>query len=175
MSFTVQAEPAPVQFSFFDFNAPKNDEVEGIHFPAIYGKTGSVTGVDFQLLAISEMDNMKGVAFAFPFVGATIINNEMTGVTLGIFGWHKGQDTGVNVNAVNMTNNVNGLNWGFVNYSTGFTVADVGVVSISKKSNFQLSIFNSTNDLQGLQIGLLNHAENGFLPWFPFFNFNFSD
>ena len=34
----------------------------------------------------------------------------------------------------------------------------------------QLGFINVTNDLQGVQVGLINFARNGFLPVFPFFN-----
>ena len=37
----------------------------------------------------------------------------------------------------------------------------------------QISVVNWTETLYGVQIGLLNFAKNGFLPIFPFFNFNF--
>ena len=84
----------------------------------------------------------------------------MTGVSVGLFNWHEGKDTGVNFGAVNVTNNVTGAEFGWVN--------------ISKKSNFQLSLVNVTDEIHGAQIGLLNCAKNGFLPCFIFFNFGSS-
>jgi hypothetical protein len=95
----------------------------------------------------------------------------MVGIAWGLFNWHEGLDTGLNVGFANITNNVNGLNWGAVNVSQGKTVADVGAVSISKESNFQLSLVNVTEQLDGLQIGFINCAKNGFLPCFVLFNF----
>ena len=62
-------------------------------------------------------------------------------------------------------------NWSVVNYAKGHTVADVGLVNISDSSNFQLSFFNMTRKIEGLQIGLLSCAGNGFLPCFVLFNF----
>ena len=167
-------EAAPVQFTFFDFNAPEASQVSGVRFPAIYGKGGGdVVGLDFGLLAFSEMKSLKGVAFSV-FPTANHITGEMTGIAASLVNWHEGQDTGVNVGAVNVTNNVKGLNWGAVNFSKGYTVADVGAVSISQKSNFQLSFVNITQEIDGIQIGLLNCAKNGFLPCFIFFNFGTS-
>ncbi len=169
-SFSVSAaDTTPIQFSFFDFNAPKTKDVSGVRFPAIYGKQGgNVKGVDFQLLAWSEMESLQGVSFPLVIAGGNKISGDMTGVAFGLLSWHMGNDTGVNVSGVNLTNNVKGLNWGFVNYATGYTVADVGAVSISTKSNFQLGIFNKTDEIAGVQIGLFNCAKNGFLPCFPF-------
>lgn len=80
----------------------------------------------------------------------------------------------MNLGFVNVTNNVKGLNWSAVNYSKGYSVVDVGAVNISQKSNFQLSVVNVTQELDGLQIGLINCAKNGFLPCFIFFNFGTS-
>lgn len=174
LSFSTANAAAPVQFTFFDFNAPDASEVSGVRFPAIYGKGGGdITGLDFGLFAYSEMNSLKGVSFSI-FPAANHIKNEMVGVSVGIFNWHEGQDTGVNLGFVNITKNVKGLNWSAVNYSKGYTAADVGIVNISQKSNFQLSAVNITQELDGLQIGLLNCAKNGFLPCFIFFNFGTS-
>jgi hypothetical protein len=168
------AEPAPVQFTFFDFNAPAASEVSGVRFPAIYGKGGGdITGVDFGLFAYSEMNSLKGVSFSI-FPAANHIKGEMVGVSFGIFNWHEGQDTGVNLGFANFTKNVKGVNGSVFNYSKGFTMADVGAVNISQKSNFQLAFVNVTQELDGLQLGLINCAKNGFLPCFIFFNFGTS-
>jgi hypothetical protein len=169
-SFAVSAqETTPVQFSFFDFNAPKTKDVSGVRFPAIYGKQGgNVQGIDFQLLAWSEMESLKGVSFPLIIAGGNKITGDMTGVSVGVLSWHLGNDLGVNASAINMTNNVKGLNLGVVNFSTGFTMADVSAVNISKKSNFQLGFFNMTDEIAGVQIGLFNCAKDGFLPCFPF-------
>ncbi|MEJ2139873.1 MAG: phaC PHA synthase [Gammaproteobacteria bacterium] len=160
----------PFQFSFFNVNAPEGDVV-GVHLSTIYGKTGNVTGWEWPLLAFSDTASMKGLSFSPFLVSANRVRGDMTGVTLGVFTVQEGQSTGVNLNAVNITNNVNGLNWSFANISSGYTVADVGFLNISKKSNFQFSAVNITDQLEGLQIGLLNCAKNGFLPCFVFFNF----
>jgi hypothetical protein len=162
----------PIQLSFFDINLPEDNEVTGVRFPAIYGKDGGdVRGLDLQLLAFSEMESLRGISFPLLWAGANRVRGEMTGIAWGLFNWHEGQDTGLNVGFANVTNNVQGLNWGAVNVAQGYSVADVGAVSISKKSNFQLSLVNVTDEIDGLQIGLLNCAKNGFLPCFVLFNF----
>lgn len=166
------ADPTPVQFSFFDFNAPDNQVVHGARFPALYGKSGHVSGVDLQIAAYSELDSLTGVSIPIVFgIGGNRIRNEMKGVSLGLVSWHQGQDTGANLSVVNVTNNVKGLNLGTVNYSTGQTSADVSAVNVSKKSAFQLGVVNVTDEISFVQIGILNCARNGFLRCFPIVNF----
>jgi hypothetical protein len=163
---------APVQISFFDLKAPRDADVSGVRFPAIYGKGGGdIKGLDLQLLAYSEMKSLKGVSFPLLIGGANHITGEMVGASFGWFNWHEGQDTGANIAWVNVTNNVKGANVGAVNFSKGHTMIDVGWVNVSQKSNFQLSFVNVTKEIDGVQIGLLNCAKNGFLPCFIFFNF----
>ncbi len=166
------ADSAPVQFSSLNgFNAPANDTVVGVRFPALWGKTATVKGVDFHLLAIAEADDFTGLQFPLLFVGANHINNSMTGLSLGLWNWNKGQTTGVNWSAVNIANDVNGANLGFANVSSGDTLVDLGAGNVSKASTVQLGVFNMTDEIKGAQIGLLNCAKNGFLPCFPFVNF----
>lgn len=160
---------AGAQFSFFDFNAPDVKNVKGVRFVPIYGKTGTVTGVDFGLVAYSELENVNGVVFPL-VIGANHISGDMKGVAFGVFGNHKGNDIGANLHLINLTNNVKGANVGAVNYSTGYTYFDWSIANFSKKSNVQLGIFNSTDEIKGVQIGLLNCAKNGFLRCFPFVN-----
>ena len=53
-------------------------------------------------------------------------------------------------------------------------VMQIGVVNTAKSArsaSFQIGLFN-TSDGGTLQIGLLNHAENAWIPWFPFLNFS---
>ena len=172
LSFSAANAEAPIQFSFFDFNAPEDSEVSGVRFPAIYGKGGgNIKGVDLQLLAYSEMNSLQGVSFPL-VLGANRISGDMSGVSLGLFNWHESQDTGINFGAVNVTNNVKGANLGIVNYAEGHTVADIGAVNVSNSSVFQLSFVNVTQQLDGIQLGLVNCAKNGFLPCFIIFNFS---
>jgi len=167
------ADPAPAQFSAFDLNAPDVSEVKGVRLAAIYGKSDTVTGVDFAL-GVSDLQNMTGVSIPL-WVGGNRIRNEFTGLAIGLVNFHEGSDKGVNLGLVNYTNNVEGLNWGLVNVSEGQTMADVSLVNVTKVSTFQLAYVNVTDEIQGLQIGLLNCAKNGFFPCFPIFNFPAAD
>jgi hypothetical protein len=166
------ADPAAVQFSFFDVNAPDTDQVKGVRFPTIYGKGNTnLVGWDIPILAWSELDSLQGVHWAPWLISGNHIRGDMKGVTVSAVNWHEGQDTGVNLGLLNLTNNVAGVNWSFVNYAKGHSAVDVGFVNVSDKSNFQLSWVNVTQKLDGLQLGLINCAKNGFLPCFVLFNF----
>lgn len=167
----LQAE-TPIQLSLFDVNLPEDEQVSGVRFPVLYGKDGgTIRGLDLQLLAYSEMDSLTGISFPLFIAGANHVTGDVTGISWGLFNWHEGQDTGLNVGVANVTRSVEGLNWGVVNVAEGHSVADIGGVSVSGKSNFQLSFVNVTEELKGLQIGLINCAKNGFLPCFVLFNF----
>lgn len=62
-----------------------------------------------------------------------------------------------------------GANVGLVNLVGDDSTTDLGVMNLSDRSAVQLGILNITKRLDG--IGLLNLAENGFLPVLLFFNF----
>ena len=68
-------------------------------------------------------------------------------------------------------NDVKGANVSFVNYSEGDTLVDVGAANLSEVSTVQVGIFNKTTKIEGVQIGLINCADNGFFPCFPIVNF----
>lgn len=164
------ADSAAVQFSSVNnFNAPNTDSVRGVRLAALYGRSGHVSGVDLPF-GFSDLDSLNGISF--PLIsGANRVRKEMNGIALGVFNWHQGNDAGLNFSTVNVTHNVNGLNLALVNVSTGHTAFDVSAVNVSKKSNFQLAVFNMTDTIDGVQIGLLNCAKNGFLRCFPIINF----
>ncbi|CAH0532408.1 hypothetical protein VST7929_00237 [Vibrio stylophorae] len=171
VSPSVLADSTPVMFSSINgFNAPSAQKVNGVRLAVLHGQVQEVNGVDFSVLGLSESDRTTGVNFGL-FFGAAKVNQEMKGASLGLLNWNEGETLGANVGLVNMTHDVRGLNWSAVNYSDGYTMADVGFASISDKSNFQLGLFNMTNEIDGVQIGLLNCADNGFLKCFPFINF----
>lgn len=162
---------SPVMFSTINgYNAPDSDAVGGVRLSVLHGQVDEVKGVDFSVLGMSETKRTTGVNFGLFFGGAKV-TEEMKGASLGLFNWNTGSTTGVNLAAVNITNDVNGLNWSAVNVSEGYTKADVGLASVSEKSNFQLGVFNMTKEIDGVQIGIINCADNGFFKCFPIINF----
>ena len=162
-------DPAAVQFSMLELNAPDKRNVKGLRFSLIYGETGNVSGLDLAL-GLSEVDNMSGISFPV-IVGGNRVSGEFKGLAVGIANLHEGSDTGVNIGLLNLTNDVNGISLGFANISSGDTLADISAVNISEESSFQLAFFNKTGTIRGVQIGFLNCADNGFFPCFPIINF----
>ncbi|UTT85765.1 phaC PHA synthase [Vibrio pelagius] len=161
---------SPVMFSTINgFNAPDSDAVGGVRVALLHGKVNDLKGVDLAVIGMSETQTTTGVNLGF--FGASKVNQEMTGASLGFFNWNEGQTTGVNFGAVNITNNVKGANVSFVNYSKGDTMVDVGAANLSEVSTVQVGIFNKTNKIEGVQVGLINCADNGFFPCFPIVNF----
>jgi len=166
----VQASQAPVMFSTINsFNTPNTETVGGVRLAVLHGVVNELKGVDIAAFGLSETNKTTGVNLNF--FGASKVNQEMTGASLGIINWQKGNTLGANVGAVNLTNNVKGANVSFVNYSTGNTLVDVGVASFSSQSTVQVGFFNKTAKIDGVQIGLINCADNGFFKCFPIINF----
>ncbi|MYM63110.1 VC2662 family protein [Pseudomaricurvus sp. HS19] len=155
---TVSLADTPIQFSTINLNAPADENVRGVRFPFLYGKTGSVHGIDLHLIALAETDEFVGVQLPLLLFGANHTNSSMKGVAFGLWNWNKGQTTGLNMGAVNITTRVRGANIALVNLNRESTTFDLGV-------------FNKTERLEGLQLGLINCAKNGFLPCFILFNF----
>jgi hypothetical protein len=169
-SVNAVANTAPVMFSTLNgFNAPAADTVTGLRVAVLHGKVNEVKGLDLAIVGLSETEKTTGINFGW--FGATKVNQSMTGVSFGILNWMEGNTQGVNFGAVNLTNNVQGANLSFVNYSQGNTLVDLGAVSFSNASTVQVGLFNKTTHIKGVQIGLLNCADNGFLKCFPIINF----
>ena len=59
----------------------------------------------------------------------------------------------------------------FVQIADGESLLDIGGLNLTKRSTVQLGFINVTDELKGFQFGFLNIAKNGFLPFFPIFNF----
>lgn len=160
----------PVMFSSVnDFNAPAESKVSGVRIAALHGQVDEVKGLDLAIVGMSETQKTTGVNLGF--FGASKVNQEMTGASLGFFNWNTGKTTGLNLGAVNITNDVQGANVSFVNYSEGDTMVDVGAANISEVSTVQVGVFNKTTKIEGVQVGLINCADNGFFPCFPIINF----
>ncbi|MCC4781970.1 phaC PHA synthase [Vibrio lentus] len=161
---------SPVMFSTINgFNAPDSDAVGGVRLALLHGQVNDLKGLDLAVVGMSETQTTTGVNLGI--FGASKVNQEMTGASLGFFNWNTGKTTGLNLGAVNITNDVKGANVSFVNYSEGDTMVDVGAANLSEVSTVQVGIFNKTTKIEGVQIGLINCADNGFFPCFPIVNF----
>ncbi|MDE1243331.1 VC2662 family protein [Vibrio aestuarianus] len=170
LSSSVAMAGTPVMFSSINnFNAPDENAVSGLRVAALYGKVDEVKGVDLAIVGLSETNSTTGVNLGF--LGASKVNQDMTGASLGFFNWNTGTTSGANIGAVNVTNDVRGANISFVNYSEGNTMIDFGAANFSETSTVQFGVFNKTSKIEGVQIGLINCADNGFFKCFPLINF----
>ncbi|WP_265433350.1 VC2662 family protein [Aeromonas salmonicida] len=160
----------PIQVSLPGVNLPASHQVEGARASFLYGRTGQVKGIDLPILALSDVDQFSGLQLGV-FLGAGRVRHQFNGVAINAVNWHEGQNKGVNLGFVNLTNNVQGLNWGAVNIAKGNALANVGFVNYAERTTFQLGFINATKHLDGLQIGLANYAENGIFPILPLINF----
>lgn len=159
----------PVQLSLPGINLPASQQVTGARLSVLYGQTGSVTGLDLPFFALSDTNNVTGVQFGLG-LGAGRVRHSFKGVAITAVNWHEGQDLGVNLGLVNLTNQVQGLNFGAVNIAQGNALANVGFVNYAERTTFQLGLFNATQHLDGVQIGLGNYAANGIFPVLPLIN-----
>ncbi len=108
----------PVQVSLPGVNLPASHQVEGARASLLYGRTGQVKGIDLPIFALSDVDQFSGLQLGI-FLGAGRVRHQFGGVAINAINWHEGQDTGVNLGLVNLTNNVQGLNWGGGQYRQG--------------------------------------------------------
>ena len=156
LSSSVAMAGTPVMFSSINnFNAPDENAVSGVRVAALYGKVNEVKGLDLAVVGLSETDSTTGVNLGL--LGASKVNQEMTGASLGLLNWNTGQTVGANVS--------------LVNYSEGNTMVDVGAANFSDTSKVQVGLFNKTTKIEGVQVGLINCADNGFFKCFPIINF----
>lgn len=58
------------------------------------------------------------------------------------------------------------------NYGAIGSGLQIGGINFTEDSIFQLGVFNKADS--GVQVGALNWNKNGFLPWFPIFNYSTS-
>ncbi len=158
------------QFAAPNVQAPEDPDVNGVRFSILHGRNQSVRGLDLGLLSLSETSNLSGLSLV---LGISKVTGEMSGgAAISIINIHTGSDTGVNAAFINRTHSAeNALNFGFVNIADGATMVDVGGLNVSERSVAQVGFINVTKEITSFQFGFLNIAENGFLPWFPIFNF----
>ena len=159
----------PFQFSAPGLRAPDDPHVNGVRFSALYGSNRSVRGVDFGMFSFSETGELMGVAAV---VGVSRLKGDLFGCSTAAVNLHDGRDRGVNLAWFNRIRTMqNGANIGGLNVVDDYSMVDLGAVNISERSTVQVGAFNMTRRIEGVQLGVLNFADNGFLPFFPLFNF----
>jgi len=136
---------------------PETEDVNGLRLSLLYGKNRNMTGLDVSLVGVNS--------------------GLFQGVQLGLVSWVEGDVTGLQWATVGQTHGtMNGVQLGLYNGATTLEGFQWGAINMTDDAHgLQLALLNWTETLHGLQIGLLNFAKNGFLPFFPIFNFNFDD
>lgn len=130
-------------------------DVVGIDF-GIGSTTKTVTGLQWDLVWAETQYELKGLSTAW----LVSMANHVQGAQVAAF-VKANEVTGVQLGAVNLANSVIGLQVGFFN-QTDFL------------NGLQFGFVNYARDIdRGLQLGLLNVAENGWVPVMVFANGRF--
>jgi hypothetical protein len=169
-SANMASAEASFQFTAPNFQAPSDPNVNGMRFSLLHGKNESVRGFDFGLLSLSETVKLSGFSLV---LGVGKVTGDMSGgAAFSLINIHTGTDRGLNAAFINKINQAgDAVTVGFVNIADGTTGVDVGGVNVSEASNVQVGFINFTKTITSFQFGFVNIAENGFMPWFPIFNF----
>ena len=151
------------------FRAPDDATVRGFRTSLLIGEVTDMHGFDLGLLSLSKSTNLTGFALVF---GVSQLSGTVKGGSGAIVNLREGSSTGGVVGVINVVDSIrDGANVGFVNSTKGYSQVDVGGVSLSQKSRVQVGVVNVTKEIQSVQIGLINAADNGFFKVFPFFNY----
>ena len=135
----------PINLSLFDpVQIVSNDQnVHGFRFSLIYGRNAGFEGLDLSL--VGKWDG-GGTGVMWSAVG--LVEGDFTGwQSAWLYNGVKGQFTGFQEGAINVTGSMKGFQLGLVNMTDSM-------------NGFQLSFVNITENLNGLQIGLINVAKN---------------
>jgi hypothetical protein len=161
---------APLQLSVPNGRAPDDPNVNGIRISLFHGRNESVRGLDLGLLSVSETGNLSGLGLV---AGMGKVTGDMTGgAAISLINIHNGRDAGLNAAFINRLGSPEkAVNIGFVQIADGETLLDIGGLNVSDRSTVQLGFVNVTDEIKGFQFGFVNIASNGFLPFFPIFNF----
>ena len=161
---------AGFQFAAPNVRAPDDPKVNGMRLSFLYGENDSQAGFDVGLISVSETKTFSGASL---IMGIGLVRENMTGgAAFSLINVHQGTDSGLNAAFINLLNNPsNAFNVAFITISENDTKVDFGGLNVSKSADAQLGFVNVTKELRSFQFGFVNVADNGFLPFFPIFNF----
>ncbi|MCP4176557.1 MAG: hypothetical protein GY756_02225 [bacterium] len=176
------------------------DIVEGLYWPKTNNAYGLILGLPYAyvnqgtdgrsdgliLSAVTECDNANGIQASILNIN-TYNSSGLQLAGMNVARWFEGvqfggynefeESDGLQVGLCNVSSvNSNSVMLSLINYSDynskGFQIAISN--SAYDFDGIQLGAFNinCNNGSKGIQIGLLNYMKNGFLPFFPFFNFS---
>lgn len=156
---SAEEDTVPLQFAFMNplqiFD--KEHSVNGYRLSILVGVNRNIRGLDVAGVATEANGWVRGIQIA----PGNQVQGDCTGVQLGAFANYVG-------------GSLSGLQFagGTTYASEGKGVQIAGILSRARKlKGFQFALINMADEMEGLQIGLINFNKNGFLPFFPFFNF----
>ncbi|HJO92682.1 MAG TPA: hypothetical protein QF753_04720 [Victivallales bacterium] len=116
--------------------------------------------------------NIKG--FSFGLATGIIKNKKVTGCDLGLLLSQTKNFSGFQMGLGTVSEYSKGVMVGFGTTADYYEGCQIGIANKieDSKSIWQIGLFNSSRNTQGVQIGLLNDMDNGFLPVCPFINFS---
>ena len=131
--------------------------VEGLRLSLIRGANRDVSGFDLSCVVTRTLGSLRGLQIA----AANEVDGDGTGVQIGFFASYvEGRFDGLQLSGIAAR----------AGPGSGVHIAAV-LSDATVWKGFQFALVNRARELEGLQIGLLNFNERGFLPVFPLFNF----
>ncbi len=160
-------------FQCTGFNLVDLASVRGFQFGAIANRDKDFHGVQISGILNWNEDESAGVQ-----IGTVNYGGEFTGFQIGGVSWMIGNFSGVAFDAM-LTTRSKFTGWSIAGFNYGLkdvSGAQMGCINVSAETStgLQLGAINFAKHHEGLQLGLINLNSSGFLPCFPFVNFNFS-
>ena len=152
---------------------PAIDNMFGLSIGGIYS-CKNIYGFMFSLIGVGGAENNYGLVFN----GSIAFTQNNYGVNFGCLGGlAEAANYGVTAAVVwtGIKHNYGLIAGGVLAGSTkgsNYGALISPLITFTEENHFlQLGVFNWADKGQGLQLGLLNYNGDGFLPWFPIFNF----
>ena len=139
---SVRADERPIQLSLVTPLQifPEEDDITGIRFNLIYGRNGSVTGVDLGLINHCT----GGVSKGFQHGLVSIVDADFVGWQNSVVNVTHGDFEGLQWGFMNYAGHANGLQLGIVNYAERLKGLQIGVINIIQQGG-QFPVFPIIN------------------------------
>jgi hypothetical protein len=107
---------------------PESDDITGVRLSLLYGKNGSVTGLDIGLVN----HNLTGISQGIQYGLLGIIESDFQGWQDNFVNITKRNCTGLQLGVVNSAHSMNGIQIGIVNVAENMEGLQIGVINIIK-------------------------------------------
>jgi hypothetical protein len=139
-----------------------NRDLYGFNFGGIATvSNGDMQGINLGGIAVVSTEDITGLSLA---IGAIVSKGSISGVNVVGYKTEADDFEGVNI----------ACGWSEINNFTGFSVSGYHRIT-GRQTGLVIGLFNSTDELDGIQIGILNIARNnsGIFKVLPLFNAHF--